>query len=81
VLSGEEEPATSVEQQLAQYKVEPRHATIMVKDSLIPYWLAQLHRWPELAQLALNTFSTPAISDRLERVFSRTGAMLSPRRR
>jgi hypothetical protein len=81
VLSDVEGPATGIEQQLAQYEAEPRHSTVFIKDSPIPYWLAQRHRWPDLTQLALDTFSTPTMSDEPERLFSETGATLSPRRR
>jgi hypothetical protein len=43
VLSDREGRATGIEQQLAQYEAEPRHPTVMIKDSPISYWLAQRH--------------------------------------
>jgi hypothetical protein len=80
VLS-DDEPETGIERQLAAYEAEARHPHVLVKDSPIPYWLAQQQRWPQLAKLALDVFSTPVMSDEPERLFSETGAILSPRRR
>ena len=50
-------------------------------DLPIPYWLGKLKQWPQLAQMALDVYSTPAISDELERVFSIAGSVLAVRRR
>jgi hypothetical protein len=47
VLSDDEGPATGIEQQLAQYEAEPRHLTVIVKDSPITYWLEQRRRWSD----------------------------------
>lgn len=50
-------------------------------DSPIPYWISKLTVWPQLAQMALDLYSTPACSDAPERIFSMAGNTLSPRRR
>ena len=50
-------------------------------QSPIPYWISKLTVWPQLAQMALDVYSTPACSDDPERVFSEGGALLIPRRR
>ena len=50
-------------------------------DSPIPYWIGKLKQWPQLAQMALNVYSTLAMSDEPERVFSIAGNVLSVRRR
>lgn len=50
-------------------------------DSPIPYWISKLPIWPQLAQMALDIYSTPAMSDEPERVFSIAGNILTPRRR
>jgi hypothetical protein len=50
-------------------------------DSPIPYWLGKRAQWPQLAQMALDVYSTPAMSDEPERVFSITGNLLAQRRR
>jgi hypothetical protein len=81
ILSDEEDKHTSgIEQHFAAYEAEPRSTTIMQKDSPISYWLNQQRRWPQLAKLALDVYSTPVMSDEPERVFSATGAMIGPRR-
>ena len=82
VLSDDEDVhANGIKQQFAAYEAEPRSITIMQKDSPIRYWLDQRGRWPQLAKLALDVYSTPVMSDEPERVFSATGAMIGPRRR
>jgi hypothetical protein len=50
-------------------------------DSPIPYWLSKRAIWPQLAQMALDIYSTPAMSDEPERVFSIAGHVLPPSRR
>ena len=55
--------------------------TFEKEHSPIPYWLAKRQRWPHLSALALDVYSVPVMSDEPERVFSMTGAAISPRRR
>jgi hypothetical protein len=64
--------------QLWLYEHEP-HSKI--KDSPITYWISKRSIWPQLAEMALDVYSTPCMSDEPERVFSTTGALLQPRRR
>lgn len=66
--------------QLWMYEHEP-YAQISVKDSPIPYWISKRDIWPQLTQMALDVYSTPAMSDEPERVFSMAGNLLQPRRR
>jgi hypothetical protein len=66
--------------QLLLHEVEP-HPQISVKESPIPYWISKQAVWPQLVQMALDIYSTPACSDKPERVFSMAGNLLSPRRR
>jgi hypothetical protein len=54
---------------------------MLQKDSPIPYWISKRSVWPELAQMALDVYSTVLMSDSPERVFSDTGHLLSPKRR
>jgi len=77
----EEHVAGTIEQQLAQYYTERRIKSLSRKDSPIPYWLQQRGRWPQLAALALDSFSTPVMSDEPGRVFSEARAMIGTRRR
>jgi hypothetical protein len=49
--------------------------------SPIPYWVAKKNVWPQLAAMALDIFSVPAMSDEPEQIFSQTGHILAPRRR
>jgi hypothetical protein len=69
--------------QLEQYVHEPRlrSSTMSIGDSPIPYWISKLPVWPQLAQMSLDIYSTPACSDEPERVFSMAGNVLNPRRR
>jgi hypothetical protein len=64
--------------QLWLYEHEP-HSKI--KDSPITYWVSKRSIWPQLAEMALDVYSTPYMSDEPERVFSATGTSLTPRRR
>lgn len=68
--------------QLEQYERERRlkSTTMSVNDSPIPYWIGKLPVWSQLAQMALDIYSTPACSDEPERVFSMPGNVLNPRR-
>ena len=70
----------AVTDQMKSYENEP-HPKLSIKDSPIDYWISKLSIWPQLAQLALDVFSTPAMSDSPERVFSGTGTLLTPSRR
>jgi hypothetical protein len=67
--------------QYNQYLSEPYPITPLTIDSPIPYWTAKRSVWPQLAQLALDVFSVPPMSDELERVFSEGSSVLVPRRR
>ena len=51
------------------------------KDSPVQYWLLHRQQWPHLSALALDVYSVPVMSDEPERVFSITGAAITPRRR
>jgi hypothetical protein len=72
---------TSVADQLWLYKHEPHPKEMSPKDSLIEYWISKRAIWPQLSQMALDVYATPAMSDEPERVFSMAGNLLSPRRR
>jgi hypothetical protein len=52
-----------------------------MKDSPIGYWISKRSIWPQLTQMALDVYSTPAMSDSPEHVFSGTGTLLTPLRR
>jgi hypothetical protein len=54
---------------------------MLAKDSPINYWVSKQSIWPQLAQMALNVYSTPPMSDGLERVFSDASNLMSPHRR
>ncbi|KAL1590775.1 hypothetical protein WHR41_00979, partial [Cladosporium halotolerans] len=65
-----------------QYYAEPPHdRSLPVDKSPIPYWVAKKNVWPQLAAMALDIYSVPAMSDEPERIFSQTGHVLAPRRR
>ena len=67
--------------QLQMYEQEAPTEDPKTFDSPIPYWIGKLKQWPQLAQMALDVYSTPAMSDEPERVFSIAGNVLSVRRR
>lgn len=67
--------------QLKQYEAEGYATDISAFDSPIPYWINKRRQWPQLAQMALDIYSTPAMSDEPERQFSIAGNILNPRRR
>jgi hypothetical protein len=71
---------TNAADQLRLYEQEPRSQMLM-KDSPIPYWVSKRSIWPQLAQMALDVYSTPPMSDSPERVFSDTGHLMAPKRR
>jgi hypothetical protein len=75
-----DDDASNPGDQLLLYEAEP-HPQISVKESPIPYWISKQAVWPQLAQMALDIYSTPACSDEPERVSSMAGNLLSPRRR
>jgi hypothetical protein len=80
--SVDEEDVQSSVDQLVQYHAEPPHdRSLPVDKSPIPYWVAKKNIWPELAAVALDIYSVPAMSDEPERIFSQTGRILAPRRR
>jgi hypothetical protein len=80
-ISGDEHDSGAIEHQLAEYLGERRLKTPDIESSPIPYWMANRSRWPRLAIMALDIYSAPVMSDEPERVFSTTGAAVSPRRR
>jgi hypothetical protein len=67
--------------QLQLYEMKPHTEDYLAFDSTIPYWLNKRAIWPQLAQMALDIYSTPAMSDEPERVFSVAGHVLAPSRR
>jgi hypothetical protein len=83
VISDDEGEATapSIDKQLSDYLAEPRSKSIFQEHSPIPYWIGNRSRWPQLAAMALDVYSTPVMSDEPERVFSVTGALIGTRRR
>jgi hypothetical protein len=80
--SDNEEDVQSSVDQLAQYYAEPPHDRSLPADKLpIPYWIAKKNLWPQLAVMALDIYSVPAIHDEPEWIFSQIGHILAPRRR
>ena len=75
------EAATGIDQQLSEYLRMARSKDMTIEDSPINYWICHRNMWLHLAAMALDIYSTPVMSDEPERVFSITGAALSPRRR
>lgn len=67
--------------QLLQYTEERESADISAFDSPLPFWIHKRRQWPQLAQMAFDIYSTPAMSDEPERVFSIAGNTMNPRRR
>ena len=49
-------------------------------DNPIKYWWELRFDYPRLSRFAIDMFSTPAMSDEPERVFSLTGNMVRPNR-
>lgn len=72
-----------IDQQLVSFKTDStyRHLLMKKETSPIAYWLAKRAQWPQLAALALDIYSIAVMSDEPERVFSTTGAAVTPRRR
>jgi hypothetical protein len=80
--SDDDEGLRSSVDQLTQHYAEPPHdKSLPVNKSPISYWIKKKAVKPQLAAMALYTFSVPAMSDEPERIFSQTGHILSPRRR
>jgi hypothetical protein len=67
--------------QLQQYEQEAYPQYPQTFDSLMDYWISKRKLWPQLARMALDIYSTPAMSDEPERVFSIAGHVLAPSRR
>jgi hypothetical protein len=67
--------------QLLQYTEERESADLSAFDSPLPYWIHKRRQWPQLAQMAFDIYSPPAMSDESERVFSIAGNNMNPRRR
>lgn len=62
----EEDVQLSIDQ-LVQYYAEPPHdRSLPVDMPPIPYWVAKKSVWPELAAMALDIYSVPAMSDEPE---------------
>jgi hypothetical protein len=80
--SDDDEDLRASVDQLAQYYAEPPHdKSLPVNESPISYWIDKRTVWPQLAAMALDIYSVPAMSDEPERIFSQSGHLLSPRRR
>jgi len=80
--SDDEVDAQSSIDQLVQYYAEPPYdRSLPVYKSPIHYWVAKKNVWLELAAMALDIYSVPAMPDEPERIFSQTGHILAPRRR
>ncbi|KAJ6436371.1 transposase-like protein [Purpureocillium lavendulum] len=60
-------------------KQVPSKDDMNVKNPLA-WWVDRLHVWPILSKLALNIFSTPAMSAEPERVFSDGGELITEKR-
>jgi hypothetical protein len=75
------EDYTATADQLQMYEIEPPAQGLTIKDSPIDYWVSKRSIWPQLAQMALDVYSTPPMSDEPERAFSTTGNLMSTRRR
>ena len=76
--------ALSIEQQLSEYLRDRSHKDTVKnkRTSPIDYWLnKRQQQWPQLAALTLNIYSIAVVLDEPERVFSITGAAITPRRR
>jgi hypothetical protein len=71
---------TAVADQLKLYELEP-HSKLLIKDSPIAYWVSKQSIWPQLAQMALDVYLTPAMSDEPERIFSVVSNLMILRRR
>ena len=80
-MEGPDEP--DIELQLAEYlkDIHYKHYCANEHASPIPYWLSKRSIWPQLTALALDLYSIPIMSNEPERVFSTTGAAVTPRRR
>ena len=81
--SEDEQEPLDIDQQMADYKrdIHYKHLVNDKTTSPIKYWLDKRQYWPQLAALALDLYSIPLMSDEPERVFSTTGAAVTPRRR
>jgi hypothetical protein len=73
--------ALSIQQQLTAYLSVKADKSLKKTHSPIQYWLSKRQQWPHLTALALNVYSVAVMSDEPERVFSITGAAITPRRR
>lgn len=80
LFDDDSEAALTIHQQLVDYLRE-RQQGLKQRDSPITYWLMKRKMWPHLAAMALDIYSAAAMSDEPERVFSITGAAITPRRR
>ncbi|KAM0664442.1 hypothetical protein ACQRIU_007024 [Beauveria bassiana] len=60
-------------------KQVPSREDMAVKNPTA-WWVARRHAWPVLSKLALNIFSTPAMSAEPERVFSDGGELITDKR-
>jgi hypothetical protein len=75
------ETPVTIQQQLVSYQTAATPKELSSKETPVPYWLSKRQDWPHLARLALDVYSVPVMSDEPERVFSITGAAITPRRR
>ena len=51
------------------------------EGNTVTYWLSLSHKYPALAQLALDLMTIPVSSSKCERLFSQLGDLLQPKRR
>jgi hypothetical protein len=81
--SDDDDISNDMDQQFTDY-VRDRSYKLQVESkdaSPIDYWISKRFTWPHLTALALDIYSIPVMSDEPERVFSITGAAITPRRR
>ena len=77
-----EDTSSSIQRQLTAYLSDKvAKAELKKTESPLQYWLSKRQQWPHLTALALNVFTAAVMSDEPERVFSITGALITPRRR
>jgi hypothetical protein len=59
---------------------ERESADLSAHNSPLPYCQSKRRRWQQLAQMVFDMYSTPAMSDEPERVYSITSNTLNPHR-
>lgn len=86
--SEDDDEPPDIDMQMALYRRDSSYRHLLINDarmdvdtSPIQYWLGKRSEWPQLAAMALDIYAIPVMSDEPERVFSMTGAVVTPRRR